>query len=58
VFIRAPLVEAVGERVEVLARHEGVPVLGRDGSLWFSSFHPELAGDLRLHERFLATEVR
>ena len=29
---------------------------GRQGRIWFSSFHPELAGDLRLHERFL-TEV-
>ncbi|MGQ0824104.1 MAG: pyridoxal 5'-phosphate synthase glutaminase subunit PdxT [Actinomycetota bacterium] len=53
VFIRAPVVEAAGPAVEVLAVHDGVPVLGRQGRLWFSSFHPELAGDLRLHERFL-----
>jgi pyridoxal 5'-phosphate synthase pdxT subunit len=56
VFIRAPVVEATGDTVEVLARHEGVAVLGRQGPIWFSSFHPELAGDLRLHEHFL-TEV-
>jgi 5'-phosphate synthase pdxT subunit len=53
VFIRAPLVERVGDAVEVLARHEGVVVLGRQGPFWFSSFHPELSGDLRLHEQFL-----
>jgi 5'-phosphate synthase pdxT subunit len=53
VFIRAPFVEAVGEGVEVLARHEGVPVLVRRGGVWASSFHPELSGDLRVHERFL-----
>lgn len=53
VFIRAPVVERVGPAVEVLARHEGVPVLGREGPAWFASFHPELAGDLRVHEAFL-----
>jgi 5'-phosphate synthase pdxT subunit len=53
VFIRAPFVERVGAGVEVLAEHEGVPVLVREGSVCASSFHPELSGDLRLHERFV-----
>jgi pyridoxal 5'-phosphate synthase pdxT subunit len=53
VFIRAPLVERAGATVHVLARHDGAVVLGREGGIWFSSFHPELSGDLRLHERFL-----
>jgi len=53
VFIRAPVVERVGAGIDVLAEHEGVPVLGRQGHVWFSSFHPELAGDLRLHQQFL-----
>ena len=53
VFIRAPVVERVGGRVEVLAEHDGVPVFGREGAIWFASFHPELSGDLRLHEFFL-----
>jgi pyridoxal 5'-phosphate synthase pdxT subunit len=53
VFIRAPLVERVGPEVDVLAEHEGVPVFGRDHAIWFASFHPELSGDLRLHELFL-----
>jgi len=53
VFIRAPYVERTGDDVDVLARHDGVPVLVRHGSIWASSFHPELSGDLRLHELFL-----
>ncbi len=53
VFIRAPLVERVGDGVDVLAEHDGVPVLVRQGSVWAASFHPELSGDLRLHERFV-----
>src|SRR5258705_8297829 len=53
VFIRAPVVERAGAGVEVLAEYDGAPVLGRQGALWFASFHPELSGDLRLHEKFL-----
>ncbi len=53
VFIRAPRIETVGERVEVLARHDDVPVLVRQGTVVVASFHPELSGDLRLHEWFL-----
>jgi pyridoxal 5'-phosphate synthase pdxT subunit len=53
VFIRAPVVERVGEAVEVLAVHDGQPVLIRQGPIWAATFHPELSGDLRLHQRFL-----
>ena len=53
VFIRAPLIERVGSGIEVLASHEGVPVLGRQGRILFATFHPELAADLRVHELFL-----
>jgi 5'-phosphate synthase pdxT subunit len=53
VFIRAPGVDAVGPDVEVLASHDGRPVLVRQGILWASSFHPELAQDLRIHQWFL-----
>ena len=56
VFIRAPRIESVGDDVEVLAHHDDHPVLARVGVAWVASFHPELSGDLRLHERFL-TEV-
>ncbi|HEV7524068.1 MAG TPA: pyridoxal 5'-phosphate synthase glutaminase subunit PdxT [Acidimicrobiia bacterium] len=53
VFIRAPVVERVGGDVEVLAEHDGGAVLGRAHSLWFATFHPELSGDLRLHQLFV-----
>lgn len=53
VFIRAPKVVRVGPGVEVLAAHDGVPVLLRAGSVTVASFHPELAGDHRLHAQFL-----
>jgi pyridoxal 5'-phosphate synthase pdxT subunit len=53
VFIRAPRVRELGEGVEVLAEHEGEPVLVRDGRFLLASFHPELTDDTRVHERFL-----
>ncbi len=53
VFIRAPLVRSVGAGVEVLAAHEGVPVLARQGTVTVASFHPELTADARLHALFL-----
>jgi 5'-phosphate synthase pdxT subunit len=53
VFIRAPKVESVEPGVHVLARHEGVPVLAREGAVLVASFHPELTDDHRLHAAFL-----
>jgi pyridoxal 5'-phosphate synthase pdxT subunit len=58
VFIRAPIVERTGPDVEVLAtvtmdRGASRPVVCRQGPVVVSSFHPELAGDARLHELFL-----
>src|SRR6476660_8215589 len=57
VFIRAPLIEAVHRSVEVLATHDGNPVLVRRHQVWAATFHPELSGDLRLHQRFLQEVV-
>ena len=53
VFIRAPRITDAGAGVEVLASHDGVPVLLRDGRFLVASFHPELTDDSRVHERFL-----
>ncbi len=53
VFIRAPRVRETGPAVEVLAEHDGEPVLLRQGRILVASFHPELTGDTRVHERFL-----
>ena len=49
VFIRAPWAEDVGADVRVLAEHEGRPVVLEQGNLVVAAFHPELAGDSRLH---------
>jgi pyridoxal 5'-phosphate synthase pdxT subunit len=53
VFIRAPGIESVGPEVTVLATHENRAVLARQNQVWAASFHPELSGDLRLHQRFV-----
>jgi 5'-phosphate synthase pdxT subunit len=53
IFIRAPRVRVTGDDVEVLAEHDGEPVLVRDGRILVASFHPELTEDTRVHELFL-----
>jgi 5'-phosphate synthase pdxT subunit len=53
VFIRAPIIEAVGPGVEILARDEGHPALVRQGNLLMATFHPELTGDATVHAYFL-----
>jgi 5'-phosphate synthase pdxT subunit len=53
IFIRAPRVTDAGAEVEVLAAHDGVPVLLRQGRFLVASFHPELTDDTRVHEKFL-----
>jgi len=63
VFIRAPWVEEVGARVEALARVDdgqaaGKVVAVRQGPLLATSFHPELTGDVRIHEMFVAMVKR
>lgn len=55
VCIRAPVIERVGERVEVLARIEGRPALVREDRVLLSIFHPELTGDPRVHQLLLAS---
>ncbi len=62
VFIRAPWVEETGDDVEVLGRVEDSPqpeadgriVAVRQGALLATSFHPEVTGDPRVHEAFVA----
>ena len=52
VFIRAPILRAVGPGVQVLAERE-TPVLVRDRNVLAATFHPELTADRRVHEQFL-----
>ncbi len=61
VFIRAPLIEAVGPAAEVLARlPDGRIVAARQEHLLATAFHPELTHDLRMHDYFvsIAREAR
>ena len=53
VFIRAPWISEAGPEVEILAEHDGHPVLARQGRVLVAAFHPELTDDTRVHERFL-----
>ncbi len=54
VFIRAPLIESVNGKVEVLARlANGKIVAAREGHLLATAFHPELTLDDRFHQLFL-----
>jgi 5'-phosphate synthase pdxT subunit len=63
VFIRAPWIESAGPAVEALAtvtpvgrdgaRLDARVVVARQGDVLASAFHPELAGDPRLHQLFL-----
>jgi pyridoxal 5'-phosphate synthase pdxT subunit len=53
VFIRAPIIESVGQGIEVLAEDAGHPVLVRQGRVMASTFHPELTDDTTIHEHFL-----
>jgi 5'-phosphate synthase pdxT subunit len=52
VFIRAPWVESVGDKVQVLAQFQGHPVAVRQGKLLATSFHPELTDNAAVHSYF------
>ena len=50
VFIRAPVIDEVGNGVDVLASFDGRPVAVQQGPVVGTSFHPELTADSRLHD--------
>jgi 5'-phosphate synthase pdxT subunit len=61
IFIRAPIIESVGEGVDILARLEegasnedGRIVAAKQGNLLATAFHPELTEDPRFHRYFLS----
>ena len=57
VFIRAPIVRAVGDGVQVLCRlPDGVIVAAQQDNRLACSFHPELTDDLRFHKYFLSLD--
>jgi 5'-phosphate synthase pdxT subunit len=54
IFIRAPLIEQVNGKAEVLTRlGDGTIVAARQGKLLAAAFHPELTDDPRFHQYFL-----
>jgi pyridoxal 5'-phosphate synthase pdxT subunit len=53
VFIRAPWLAEHGDAVDVLASVDGHPVAARQDNMLVISFHPEIAGEDRVHELFL-----
>jgi pyridoxal 5'-phosphate synthase pdxT subunit len=58
VFIRAPWVERVGPGVEIVAQVDvpgaGIKIVAvRQGTVFATSFHPEVTSDLRVHRYFL-----
>ena len=57
-FIRAPVVERAGHRVEVLARWEDRPVLVRQGAIFGATFHPEVRKDSAVHKLFIDVAVQ
>lgn len=55
VFIRGPVVESVGPAATPLASlDDGRVVAVEQGNLLGTSFHPEITGEYRFHEYFLA----
>src|SRR5579885_1472746 len=53
-FIRGPVVESTGPKVEALATlDDGSIVAVREGALLGTAFHPEVSGDSRFHQYFL-----
>jgi len=54
IFIRAPVIEHVGDGVEILATYEGSPVMVRSGKILGLTFHPELTNSTLIHDYFLS----
>ena len=55
VFIRAPIVIEVGVAVDIIAKFNNRIVGVKQGNVICTSFHPELAGDDRIHRQFIKT---
>jgi pyridoxal 5'-phosphate synthase pdxT subunit len=53
IFIRSPVVKKVGNDVNIFAKIDEKIVGVRQANILATSFHPELAGDTRLHREFI-----
>lgn len=57
IFIRAPQITSCGSNVKVMAEINGSAVMARQDNLLVTTFHPEIACDLRVHEYFVSSMV-
>ena len=53
VFIRAPKIKKLGEKVEILAKLNDDPIFIKDGIHFAATFHPELTNDTTVHKIFI-----
>ena len=53
IFIRAPIINNVGENVTILTKLNDKIVAVKQNNIIGTSFHPELSTDRRLHELFI-----
>lgn len=53
IFIRAPIINNVGENVTILTKLNDKIVAVKQNNIIGTSFHPELSADRRLHELFI-----
>lgn len=54
VFIRAPKIVKIGERITALAHHKEDVVMVESDHILASTFHPELSDNTRIHQYFLS----
>lgn len=53
VFIRAPKINHIGEKITILARHKNDIVLAESENILVATFHPELTDNTQIHKYFL-----
>lgn len=57
IFIRSPIINNVGESVNILTKFDDKIVAVKQNNIIGTSFHPELSTDRRLHELFIKDSV-
>ena len=57
-FIRAPAIERVGGKVEILASFDGKPTAVRQGNQLGMTFHPELQHESTILEYFIEKVIK
>lgn len=57
-FIRAPYIETVGEKAEVLSTVNGRIVAAKQKKQLVTAFHPELTGSTAVHKYFIENMVK